>query len=836
MQTEKTTPVPRGVFLVVTASLWLAGIFLGSLISLPPLLLLASAGATFVLLLPLWHASQARVILFLLFCLLLGMWRYTSALPANTPQSIADYIGPAQLTIRGTVSDEPRLQGRTLLLLIAVSQVSSNGGTSWQDASVKIAVRTPGTSIETPYGANYGDEVELQGKLQPPEPQPAPVIFASMAFPRISVQGAGGNPILSWIYHLRVLLANAIAQLLPQPEAALLIAILLSLHTSALASLIPAFNATGTAHLIAPSGFKVTILAGIIANTLSGLTRKKSLPGKRGRVGGATDWLTMAATMTTIVVYTLLSGAGPAALRAGIMGILLVLATNIRREYNIYTALSLAALLMSIVDPLVLWDVGFLLSFLGTLGIVLLTPLFEQLLHPLSRLPYTHTLVEIIAVTMAAQVATFPITAIVFQQISLIAPLTNILTVPLLGTVLLLGLMVGIGGLLCGQSAMLCGWLAWPILRYIETVITMCASLPGAYITTNAVNNNLTWGYYILLAIFLTVRLTKNPISSASARDQVQPEKTQQKRLLPRRTWRLLQVGIAATIILITGINAATPQSSGYFSISFLNVGPAGKPSQGEAIFIRTSSGQTALIDGGLDPASLSQALDSRLPSWQRTLNLVLLTTPRTEHITGLLDIIQSFQVQEVIDAGMLHPTTTYARWRRTISERNLRYLSVVQGTTIPLDTDVTLQILWPLNLHKGSDEERDNALIVRIVAPGVHVLLLGAAAQSSYALSGLGADLAPGYLQAEVVQMMGKVNKPYSLALGNILQKAHPTMLIITPPLLRAKQSKGVTTESPTPPQLVLPTVSGCQIIQTAQTGTVEIESTTVGWSMNIL
>jgi hypothetical protein len=179
---------------------------------------------------------------------------------------------------------------------------------------------------------------------------------------------------------------------------------------------------------------------------------------------------------------------------------------------------------------------------------------------------------------------------------------------------------------------------------------------------------------------------------------------------------------------------------------------------------------------------------------------------------------------------------TTYARWRRTITERNLRYLSVVQGTTIPLDTDVALQVLWPLNLHKGSDEERDNALIVRILAPGVRVLLLGAAAQSSYALSGLGADLASNYLQAEIVQMVGEVNKPYPVTLSDILQQAHPTMLIITPPLLRAKQGQGAAAESPTPPRLVLPTVSGCQIVQTAQTGTVEIKSTTVGWSMNTL
>jgi hypothetical protein len=229
MEREKTTLVPRGSFLVAIGALWLAGIFLGSLISLPPLLLLIGAGATLLLLIPLWRDSQAVLILFLFFCLLLGMWRYSSALPVNTPQSIATYIGYTQIDIRGTVSDEPKLQRRTRLLLVTVSQVSSNGGKSWQNAAGNITVRTLGNAIETPYSANYGDIVEIQGKLQPPEPQPAPAIFASMAFPRVSVQGSGGNPVLAWIYHLRVLLANVIAQSLPQPEAALLIALLLSL-------------------------------------------------------------------------------------------------------------------------------------------------------------------------------------------------------------------------------------------------------------------------------------------------------------------------------------------------------------------------------------------------------------------------------------------------------------------------------------------------------------------------------------------------------------------------------------------------------------------------------
>ncbi len=79
-------------------------------------------------------------------------------------------------------------------------------------------------------------------------------------------------------------------------------------------------------------------------------------------------------------------------------------------------------------------------------------------------------------------------------------------------------------------------------------------------------------------------------------------------------------------------------------------------------------------------------------------------------------DVVSRYQVGEVLDAGMLHPSTGYALWRRTISERNLHYVQVRQGTTLSLGTQVELQVFWPPSpLHKGSNEELDNGLVVRL-------------------------------------------------------------------------------------------------------------------------
>ncbi|MBA2284054.1 MAG: ComEC/Rec2 family competence protein, partial [Ktedonobacteraceae bacterium] len=667
----------RGLFLAVMTVTWLAGIVLASWLSIPPLALALLAGTALIGVILFWQDKQRRICTLLLLALLLGAWRYTLALPLNDQQAVSRFIGPTKLQLRGVVSDEPKLAGHSRILLVTINRLSLDGGSSWRAVDGQIEAQTLGTAIEDPYGANYGDAIELRGKLQAPPPQGPPDVFASMTFPIIRVTGAGGNPIVAALYHLRVTLATIIAQALPQPAAALLIAILLSLRTPALKPLIPAFNVTGTAHLVAPSGFKVTILAGMIASSTRWLSEKHAggeldgplLPAQKRR-GRWRRWLAASLVMASIAAYTILSGSGPAAMRAGIMGTLLVVAPRLERAYNFYTAMALVAFLLSLASPFVLWDVGFQLSFLGTLGIILLTPSFQRLLKPMEHLPFGlgHHLTEIIAVTLAAQTATLPIFAVAFHQVSFIAPIANLLVVPLLGLSIALGFLVGAAGLLFMPLGIICGWVTWPLLWYSIAAVTWCSNLHWAYMSTDgmAINAGLCWGYYGLLGLCLLLVQRRWPTQQSHQAHSPQFR-------LPQHTRRFVLAGTALLIVLATGASAlAAP--AGNLTVTFLSVGPANQEPQGEAILIRTRDGKTALIDGGMDAVSLSQALDTRLPSWQRSLDMVLLTTPRKDHLTGVLDIVSRFQVGEVVDAGELHPNTGYTLWRRTIAGRALPY------------------------------------------------------------------------------------------------------------------------------------------------------------------
>ncbi len=845
----------RSYILIVVTLAGMSGILLDSWLQLSQYVLLIGAAVALVCSILFWRDIRWRLVSLVILWLLLGAWRFANASPVGDPQSINSFIGASKLEIRGTIADDPKILERSRLLLVSVNSISINNGSSWQDAHGQTEVQMLGAPLDNLYGPNYGDNVEMQGKLQPPFPHHSPEVLASLSFPRLNVVGSSGNPIIIALLHLRLALASIITQSLPQPMAALLIAIVLSLQTPALKPLAKLFQLTGTAHLIAPSGFKVTILAGLIAGSTSWIYKrqvkqsKPLLPAQK-REGYWLLWLAKSLVILCIIGYSILSGAGPAAQRACIMGIILVIAPRFGRVYNFYTALALTALIMTMFDPFVLWNTGFQLSTFGTLGIVVLTSLFQRLLRPIDRLPFAYLITEVVAVTLAAQIATLPIFAYTFNQVSVIAPFANLLTVPLLITLIMLGLVLCVTGAIFLPFGILCGWILWPLLWYTNFVITWCASIPWAYVPVSNLDTRLAWSYYGVLILILSIILRKwperskllevnttssllshhiqiNNVTIENKPSEIQGGST----LLSPRIVPILRYAAVMVVILATGSTIAAAPAKEQLSITLLNVGPAGKPSQGEALLIHTIDDKTILIDGGLDATSLAQELDPRLPFWQRSINTVILTSPRQDHLIGAQDVISRFKVDDVLDAGVLHPGTGYALWKRTIIDRNLSYSQVREGSTIQIGTQDSMQVLWPPRaLHKGTNEELDNTLILRLVAPHFSMLLLGSAALSKFALSGLLTTIDPGFLKANIVQVVGEVGKAFPPELTHILQLASPSVLLITPAALSSKLSKTGITSTVLPPQFVN---GSWQVIQTAQVGTTEISSSASGWNI---
>jgi hypothetical protein len=126
----------------------------------------------------------------------------------------------------------------------------------------------------------------------------------------------------------------------------------------------------------------------------------------------------------------------------------------------------------------------------------------------------------------------------------------------------------------------------------------------------------------------------------------------------------------------------------------------------------------------------------------------------------------------------------------------------------------------------------RDNGLILQLRAPGLCLLLLGASALSDYALAGLMDSVDASALQSDIVQIVGEAGKPLSQTLVGVLQRVHPSLLIVSSAELGAAQRKARSS-----PGLVLPgVIAAVQTFQTAQDGTLEVTSDGLSWSKNVV
>ena len=261
---------------------------------------------------------------------------------------------------------------------------------------------------------------------------------------------------------------NAINRSLPATEAAYMNGVLLGTRSAIPKALKDAFSRTSTSHILAISGYNITIIAdALLAVFVLVMRRRRAF------------WLSLG----VILAFTLLTGASASVVRAAIMGLLLLYANGYGRLYDARNSILAAAVVMVWLNPFILrFDVGFQLSFLAVLGLIYGYPILERWAH---RFPSWAGLKETLLMTLAAQIAVAPLIVYVFNQFSLVSLPTNILVLPLMPYVMLFGFLTGIGGLIAWPLGKAIGLIALVLARYQLAVITWFSSLPAASLTVS---------------------------------------------------------------------------------------------------------------------------------------------------------------------------------------------------------------------------------------------------------------------------------------------------------------------------------------------------------------
>lgn len=715
----------RSMLLALASAAWLGGVAASAMLGggAWPLLLAAAAIAAVLAL----RDGDHRLWLYagLLPALIAGGIAMESrARDAADASSIAQYRDGVAMRFRGEVREDPARRDTTQRFVVDVSGVQESGG--WRDVDGAAAVTAP---LLPALGA--GDVIVIEGAFEAPERVEGfdydrylalHGIDGVFGFPQLTV--VGHDPPPWWraaILGMRRDLARGLRLALPEPQSSLAEGVLLG-NRAALPNDVEAdLNASSTSHLVVVSGANVVLVSafcGFVCSLVTGRRRALLL------------------SIVAIAAYGLLVGASPPVVRAMIMGVLLVVARAAGRRSDGATAILSAAAIMAALDPLVIRDVSFQLSFAATAGIMLLAgPLQRAFIAAAGRVLRRDQVPRVVgplvaeplAVTIAAMIATAPLLAFYFGRVSVVAIPANVLIVPAFPFILLASLLAAVGGLFpFGHIAL--GAPAYLLLSYWLKVASVLSSLPGASLDVG----EASWAAlaaYAAIAVALWWLLPRLRRIEGAA-------------LAPSRPggWRPLRAAALAGVPMVALAGSAfvlMPSGPSRLEVTVLDVG------QGDAILIETPSGRNVLVDGGPGPAvvrGLSDAL-----SWRdRRIDLVVLTHPQADHATGLIDVFARYDVRRVAgglasgDAGIVERAFMAAAVREG---RDIEYVRA--GTTFDLGGGVLLEVLAPTGATASDASPNNRAVVLRLVYGDVSFLLTGdIEADAESALIASGADL----------------------------------------------------------------------------------------------
>jgi len=631
-------------------------------------------------------------------------WRYQSTLPPETPSGIALYNDGNAVRFRALVTGEPDESLTAVRYRLSTRELLTDDG--WLSLEGGVLMFGP-----LPPRFQYGDLLEINGKLEtPPEFEDFNYreyllrqgIGSTIAFPETQILARDqGNPIRAGIIDLRQHLSDALQDALPEPQASLSTAILLGQRSSLPQDLSDDLNATGTAHLVAVSGQNISLVAGSLVAALAWFI---------GRRPAA--WLALVA----IVGYAILVGGQPSVLRAAVMGGLYVVAIALGRQNSAPLTLAVAGAAMTGFDPQLAKDVSFQLSFAATLGLMTLAPALRARGETLAsrwpsiaEFPYTRPTIELLAITLAAIAFTLPLVAINFHRLSLIAPLANLLAVPAFLAVIVSAGITTVVGSFSGPAADALAWLAWLPPTYMIAVIQACADLPFASIELNGVGVGHAIGYFLALAAIVWLLARRQP----SPRPQtILPAPAERHYPLP---WQ----GAAITLVLANAVLwlFITAPAGGRLSVTFLDVG------QGDAILIRAPEGNNILVDGGPSGEALASALGRHLPVWDDDIDLVVLTHPDADHVTGLLTVLDRYDVKQVLASPLEADSAVYRAWRQAIEDEGIPYHKAQAGVRFDLGGGAHILTLHPPPGALAEDPN-NNSVVLQLVMGQASILL----------------------------------------------------------------------------------------------------------------
>ena len=615
--------------LVTLALCYTTGVYLAGAFSFPVIFSLCSVLLLFTLF---FYRMLQRILLYAL-CFAAGLLYCHGALfPAPSYIPSKEKVG-----ITGKVSETPVYKGVSdydgqtpvyrLTLCGVTSQEGGGIGSVWLD-------------VYGDFKAQYGDTVIAQTKLRRPQGQRNPNCFDYSLYMKnkgIDFYGSaaaadctlqkGHNDLYGALLDARSYLGGTIDKLMGD-NGGVIKGMLLGDKSAMSEQELSMFRVAGLAHVLSVSGLHVGFIAGALFFLLQRLRNKR--------------WLLL--VIAVLLLYCAITAFPSSILRASIMSALMIAAKIWGMRNDTLTSISFAMLLILLISPLQAFDVGFLLSFAATFGIITLYPVFKKLL---GKLP--NFISASMSVSLGAHAAATPLSLFFFNEFYLYSTAANLLFIPVMGVVVLLSfaaMVLGAIFLPLGMPfATVAGWMISPLMQAVNIIQT----LPLASLT---VPSPPVWLVAALFALIVIV----SPYLIVKA-----------------KTKAVLCLAATAVCALVFTIGALQPA---YLKITAVDVG------QGDCIYIKTKEGKSYLVDTGDGPAAREFLLKNSVVH----LDGVILSHFHSDHAGGLDEILEKIRVDKI-----MFPAQQQEMAQELTINGDTQLLALKEGDVVALDSLTSL-------------------------------------------------------------------------------------------------------------------------------------------------
>lgn len=531
----------------------------------------------------------------------------------------------------------------------------------------------------------YGDSLYIEGEFKQPEEArnykgynykqylKTKKIIGTVELEKVKILKSSNG---SFIHNIQKYIRDTINGTLTDEEGNLLLAILLGDKDKLSEDIQESFKTSNLSHMLAVSGAHVSYI-------ILGLTYvlQNSIIGKKnGKI----------VCIIFLLAFMAITNFTPSVTRACIMAILTLFSSIIYRKSDVYTNISVAALITLIFNPYSLLDLGFQLSYGGTIGIIIF---IKRIQEKKSNSKVINYIKQMALVSIYANIIIIPIMMYHFNTVSFTFIISNIMASPILGIIVITGFLFIIASITVKPLTRLIAIFIKPILSILIKISQICFKLPfsNILVVTPYMFNVISY-YAIILYCIKSKKNNKCKII----------------------------ICLLIVLILINFIIYIFPQK---LRIFFIDVG------QGDSTLIITPDKKTVLIDGGGsdsfdvgEKVLLPYLLDRRILK----IDYVLISHFDTDHCGGILTIMEKVKVKNIIISEQAEHSENYERFKKLMIHKKIRLIEVKKGDKIKIGRYSEFKILFPTSRLLSENPLNNNSIVAQFNYNNFKMLFTG--------------------------------------------------------------------------------------------------------------